>query len=88
MCAVIAACFLKNYDHLLSSHVPRQIYAQGEGVKGAQHGKEVDIEDTTKQPTREKGQTLEVEETAAGAAANDSREVTHGGNLPQDLKSR
>lgn len=32
MCGVIAALFLRDYDHLLNSHVPRQIYKHGRGA--------------------------------------------------------
>jgi transcriptional/translational regulatory protein YebC/TACO1 len=31
---IIAAICLRDYDHLLNSHIPRQIYRDGQGAKG------------------------------------------------------
>lgn len=43
LCGVIAALCLRDYDHLLNSHVPRQIYSHGKGADQVP-GQEADIE--------------------------------------------
>jgi hypothetical protein len=67
-CGVVAALCLRDYDHLLNSHVPRQIYKQGQGadaVHDQQHVADVeqskdeksvvvnDTDDIDKEPYRE-----------------------------------
>ncbi len=48
-CGVVAALCLRDYDHLLNSHVPRQIYTHGQGV-GDAHGQPADEEKDPPQP--------------------------------------
>ncbi|KIW23924.1 uncharacterized protein PV07_12085 [Cladophialophora immunda] len=76
-CAVVAAFFIKDYDPLLSSHVPRQIYAHGEGVKKSQEKGTIDIEDSSGERDGEKSQTVEIDDAAAAPAhpASDMRET-------------
>ncbi|KAI1613098.1 fungal trichothecene efflux pump [Exophiala viscosa] len=52
LCAVIAALCLRGYDHLLTSHVPRQIYNHGKGADTAQ-AQAADIEQATEKGARE-----------------------------------
>lgn len=48
-CGIIAALCLRDYDHLLNSHVPRQIYANGHGVDGDEERKiDEEMKTTTK----------------------------------------
>ncbi|OQU97446.1 hypothetical protein CLAIMM_03376 [Cladophialophora immunda] len=35
-CGVVAALCMRDYDHLLNSHVPRQIYSHGQGADAAE----------------------------------------------------
>lgn len=41
---VLAAVYLRDYDHLFTTHVPRQIYARGEGITHIKEAGRVDSE--------------------------------------------
>lgn len=43
-CGIIAACCMKDYDDLLTTHISRQIYHKGEGVTGPVDEKLGDLE--------------------------------------------
>ncbi|KIV91538.1 hypothetical protein PV10_06067 [Exophiala mesophila] len=65
-----AVLLMKDYDKLLTTHVPRQVYANGEGVE--HHEKFGDVEGSPAHPSSEKVQNLEIEAAAAGS--NSDRE--------------
>lgn len=44
LAGVLAAFYLRDYDHLFTSHVPRQIYARGEGIMHIKEARDVDNE--------------------------------------------
>lgn len=44
LAGVLAAFDLRDYDHLFTTHVPRQIYAKGEGIVHIKEAGEVDSE--------------------------------------------
>ncbi|KAK4947679.1 hypothetical protein LTR10_013625 [Elasticomyces elasticus] len=52
LCGVIAALCLRGYDHLLTSHVPRQIYNKGKGADTTQ-AQAADIEQPLEKDTVE-----------------------------------
>jgi hypothetical protein len=74
--ALICCLVLKDYEKLLNTHVPRQVYKDGEGVRREQSENKLDEVEagSAKEPLEKAPQALEVE---AATGAQDS--VREGG---------